>query len=38
MMAAIVLTKAERNTGGNDVEKAEEMACLIKGLHTSTQP
>lgn len=27
--------EGERNTGENEVEKAEEIACLIKGLHTS---
>lgn len=30
-MAAIVLTKAETNTGEDEVEKAEDIACLIKG-------
>lgn len=34
-MVAIVLTKAERNTGEDEVEKAEDIACLIKGFHTS---
>lgn len=32
-MAALVLTKVERNRGGgggNEVERAEEMACLTK--------
>lgn len=31
MTAAIVLTKAERDRGENEVWRAEQTACFIKG-------